>query len=285
MRNEKEMIKCILDFTNNSDLVRAVYMNGSRANPNVKKDLLRDYDVVFVVADTKPFVDDLSWINSFGEIAIMQDPNISTRLFPSNEVNISKQYNWLVLFKDHNRIDITIKSIQLGVQDVCDDSLTVILLDKDNILPQIPASSDKDYYVTKPNETEYNVCVNEFWWCLQNVAKGIVRKQLPYAMKMYNQIVRNMLDYMVDWYIGCDNDFSVSVGMWGKYYYKYLSADLYALYEKTYPDANTKNMWKAIYTACDLFRQISSKVSNQLGFIYNIKEDENMLKYIDFIKK
>lgn len=38
--------------------------------------------------------------------------------------------------------------------------------------------------------------------CLNNVAKGIARDELPYAMEMYNCVVRNDLKDMIYWYIG-----------------------------------------------------------------------------------
>ena len=49
MRTEQEMFDTILGFAKADDRVRAVYMNGSRTNPNVDKDKYRDYDVVFTV--------------------------------------------------------------------------------------------------------------------------------------------------------------------------------------------------------------------------------------------
>ena len=42
-------------------------MNGSRTNENVPKDIFQDYDVVYVVTDTLPFVEDKKWIDSFGQ--------------------------------------------------------------------------------------------------------------------------------------------------------------------------------------------------------------------------
>lgn len=49
MRNEKEMLDLILRTAVNDPEIRAVYMNGSRTNPNVKKDIFQDYDIVYVV--------------------------------------------------------------------------------------------------------------------------------------------------------------------------------------------------------------------------------------------
>ena len=45
MRSEQEMMKLILDFAREKNDIRAVYMNGSRANPKAPKDILQDYDI------------------------------------------------------------------------------------------------------------------------------------------------------------------------------------------------------------------------------------------------
>ena len=52
MRSEKEMIDLILDTARKDERIRAVYMNGSRTNPNAPKDLFQDYDIVYVVRET-----------------------------------------------------------------------------------------------------------------------------------------------------------------------------------------------------------------------------------------
>ncbi len=75
MRSEKEMLELILGVAEKDARVRAVYMNGSRTNPNVAKDAFRDYDVVYVVTETKPFVENPDWISVFGEAAMVQEPD------------------------------------------------------------------------------------------------------------------------------------------------------------------------------------------------------------------
>lgn len=42
MRTEKEMLDLILSVAKADEHVRAVYMNGSRTNPNVAKDIYQD---------------------------------------------------------------------------------------------------------------------------------------------------------------------------------------------------------------------------------------------------
>jgi len=51
MRSEKEMMGLILNAAREDERIRAVIMNGSRVNPNVKRDCFQDYDIVYVVKD------------------------------------------------------------------------------------------------------------------------------------------------------------------------------------------------------------------------------------------
>ena len=68
MRAENEMYDLILKIAKNDSRIKAVYMNGSRTNENVPKDMFQDYDIVYVVEDIRSFIEDKDWINLFGEI-------------------------------------------------------------------------------------------------------------------------------------------------------------------------------------------------------------------------
>ena len=48
MRSEEETYGLIMDIAKADERILAVYMNGSRTNPNVPKDLFQDYDIVSV---------------------------------------------------------------------------------------------------------------------------------------------------------------------------------------------------------------------------------------------
>ncbi|WP_420810272.1 aminoglycoside 6-adenylyltransferase [Halalkalibacterium halodurans] len=56
MRTEQEMMDAILTIAKKEERIRVVYMNGSRTNSNVPKDLFQDYDIVYVVTDIAPFI-------------------------------------------------------------------------------------------------------------------------------------------------------------------------------------------------------------------------------------
>lgn len=127
MRTEKEMYDLIISIAQSDERIRAVYLNGSRTNPNVPKDIFQDYDVVYVVTETKPFIVDKDWINQFGEILFMQFPDEHPD-YPSDKDDF---YGWLMQFTDGNRIDLHVESINHARANILNDSLCKIILDKD----------------------------------------------------------------------------------------------------------------------------------------------------------
>ena len=283
MRTEKEMMDLILSVAKSDNHIQAVLMNGSRTNPSVQKDVYQDYDIAYMVSDVAPFWNNISWIeNKFGKPSIMQLPELMTHplLPPDNDGH----FTYLMLFPDGNRIDLSV--VAAADENLKQyDCLTVCLLDKTGVVPNYPAPSDRDYIVTRPDEKIFSDTCNEFWWCMQNVAKSIVRDELPSSMEMYNHYVRDMLNQMVEWHIGITTGFSVSVGKMGKYFRKYLPKELWDTYAKTYCDSNYEHFWSAISIMCDLFRTLSLKVAEHFGFTYRKDEEEGIRVYMKMVKE
>ena len=75
MRSEQEMFDLILSTARQDPLIRAVVLNGSRANPAAPRDFFQDFDIVYLVTDPAPFTRNLEWIRRFGEMMILQLPD------------------------------------------------------------------------------------------------------------------------------------------------------------------------------------------------------------------
>ena len=103
MRSEDEMMKLILQVAEDDERVRAVYLNGSRTNPNAPKDCFQDYDVVYVVTETKPYYENLDWVKHFGTILYMQMPEYMDKLL-GKEICWDETFGWLAIRnKEHLR--------------------------------------------------------------------------------------------------------------------------------------------------------------------------------------
>ncbi|MFZ3198812.1 MAG: aminoglycoside 6-adenylyltransferase, partial [Bacillus mycoides] len=250
MRTEKEMLDLIINTAKEDERIRAVIMNGSRVNPNVKKDCFQDYDIIYVVKDIQSFTCNHSWINRFGEIMIVQMPE-EMSLLPADK---DGKFPYLMQFMDGNRIDLMLVPVDLINKFIGQDSLSELLLDKDNCIGEFPPASDKDYVIKNPTEKEFFDCCNEFWWCSTNVGKGLWREELSYAKGMLEGPMRDMLIVMIEWHIGMKTNFTVNTGKFGKHFEQYVEKDTWEQFRKTFSNAEYENIWESFFVMGDLFR-------------------------------
>lgn len=283
MKTEQEMFDLIINVAKQNACIRAVYMNGSRTNRNVPKDIFQDYDIVYVVSETKPFYENESWIECFGQRLYMQMPE-KMDFLRGRDYNFDEVYGWLIQFADGNRLDLHVASIAYAVNHILEDKLCKVLLDKDDILPPIPESTDEDYHVIKPLENDYLCDCNNFWWCLNNVAKGLWREEIPYVMDMINDHIRPHLINMLSWKIGIETNYSCSIGKSGKYMVRFLSKEVWQRFLNTYSDGNVEHIWKATIVMCDLFDEVANEVADKLGYKYNQEEAYSSRKYLEHVR-
>lgn len=280
MRTEKEVLDLIINTAREDDRIRAVYMNGSRTNPNVPRDLFQDYDIVYVVTETKPFYEDKRWIDRFGERLYMQCPD-ETDAALGLETNWDACYGWLIQFADGNRLDLHVEPVEHN--GFLEDRLCRALLDKDGILPPIQEPTDEDYWVKKPSREMYHAACNEFWWCLNNAAKGLWRREVPYVQDMINYHIRPQLVKLLEWETGTLTDFKVSCGKSGKYLYRWLPAEWWERFLQTYSGGRVEEIWNAVFVMCDLFDEAARDVGQKLGYPYHEEEARNGRKHLEHV--
>lgn len=281
MRTEQEMFDLIIGTAQRDERIRAVYMNGSRTNKNVKTDIFQDYDIVYVVRETKPFYEDGGWLDVFGERLLMQCPDAVDQSL-GLAVDFDRCYGWLILFKDGNRLDLHV--VPVDAADVRSDKLCVILLDKDGILPKIPEATDADYRVKKPGQNEFLACCNEFWWCMNNIAKGLWREEVPYVHEMYESAVHPQLLRLLNWKVGYETGFAISTGKASKYLKDYLPETLWNRFLGTYMNGNIDDMWQSALAACELFHDTALELEQKWGHDYNKKEAEAGYGFLKHVK-
>ena len=276
MRSKEEMLCRILSVAEEDERIRAVMLSGSRTDPDAEPDEFQDYDVVYFVRDVEPFRDNDAWVEkAFGKPALMQKPESMRLIPPDGDGN----YVYLMLFPDGNRIDLT-----LTARPYTDDGEPAeILLDKDGALPK-PRSERGYWFVERPDQKRFSDCANEFYWCLQNVAKGLARNEMPYALYMRDGPVRDMLRQMISWRIGADRDFRVSVGKQGKRFRKLLPPEEYEAFLATYSGADREDAWKAVKTMTELFGRCARRTAEKLGLRFDESEEAAALSYLEYAR-
>jgi aminoglycoside 6-adenylyltransferase len=281
MRSEKQMLDLILETARCDERIRAAIMNGSRADPNARRDPFQDFDIVYIVTDVAPFRHNMEWIRRFGELMILQMPEEMVDPPPRGE----GFFTYLMQFMDGNRVDLRIFTLPQWREHGADrDSLSLLLLDKDGLIAPFPPASDIDYLPQPPTAKQFADCCNEFWWDSPYAAKGLWRQEVLYAKQMLDGYAREQLMKMLRWHIGLKTNFQVSPGKMGKYFQKYLEPELWEMLQKTYSDAGYENTWDALFTMSDLFRKIAIPLAEQSGFAYPFDDDRRVTAHLKYVR-
>ena len=277
MRNPKEMFMLFEQVVLNDERIRLSVLEGSLTNKHIPKDQYQDYDITFFVTEKDSFLKNDDWLSIFGKVIFMQKPGAMT-LFPSEFPNM---FSYLMYLEDGVKIDLSL--ILVSHRDSYfeeSDGLVEVLVDKDQLVPNLSPATDEKYWLKKPTEAEFLDCLNEFWHVSAYIAKGIVRDELLFALDHLNQNTRQELLRMMSWSIGIESGFNKSLGKNYKFINQYLTEKEWLTFLKTFDLSTKERIERSFRLTMALFIDYSKQVSNRLGFDYP-DDDEVMLEFID----
>ncbi|MDT2781506.1 aminoglycoside 6-adenylyltransferase [Vagococcus fluvialis] len=277
MRTKTEMLELFKKQTKEDNRIRLSVLEGSLTNVNIPKDKYQDYDVTFFVTERDSFLVSDSWLAIFGKVVFMQKPEDMT-LFPPE---FPKMYSYLMYLEDGIKIDLSlvlVKDLPWYLEE--SDGLVEVLVDKDRLLSNLAPASDKNYWLKKPNQAEFNDCLNEFWHVSAYVAKGLARGELLFAMDHLHNNIRQELLRMMSWHIGYEQGYDRSLGKNYKFIQNYLSEENWQDFLLTFDLSTKEKMEQSFWHTLSLFQTYSRKVSLELGFDYP-NDEEVMISFIE----
>ncbi len=272
MNDEYGIFDKIIKFSKRDKNIKAAILNGSRANPNVFEDFLRDYDIALYVESLEESLQykfNQAWISEFGNLVILQQNN-----FEDNACIFLLQYD------NGLRIDLSFYDIASIKTHIMRDSLSVLLYDKDNKIDNLPISNERTYFVQKPTKQKWDETLNELWWLQPCIAKELWRDELPLAKKLYDVLMMNCLRDLLSWHIAIDKNWSVNIGHGGKWFKNLLTPERYNRYIYLYSSADKDEQWQKLLNIGDFIRLIAQPLSLKLGFDYPLNNDVSVSKYI-----
>ena len=281
-RTEEEMLKLIIGFAEADDRIRAVLMNGSRANPKVTRDPFQDYDIVNLVTGVEPFRNEAHVVPHFGEAIVVEQPLIGP--WPPSDADGS-YHNYNMQLADGNRIDLSFRHVDT-LQDQLTDSLTAVLLDKDGRIPSLPPPDDSSYFIARPTPELYYGCCTGFFFTLgSHIPKTIWRKKLPLLKFYIEAILRDSLVMMLEWEIGIRQGFEQDMGVRGKHLESYLAPDVWSEYERTYVDSDYENLWESLFRFYRIFERSAEWIAKECGFTYPKEQGMKVWAFLEHVRK
>ena len=283
-RSEPKIRALLSEIARKDDRIRAAVLNGSRVDPGVSPDPFQDYDVIYVVTEVESFVRDPDWPSRFGELLILQTPDDMGASLRRDPVEPRASYAWLMQFTDGTRVDLTAVRVDRR-ERMLEDSLRVLLLDKDELFSPFPPPDDSSYHVQPPTPKQFDDCCNEFLWVTPYVAKALWRDQLSGARVMLEQLVRPQLLKMLAWHVGMRGGYTVSVGSYYKKLDSLLSPTFRATLARTWPDGDPERMWDALLQMSELFRRAAGDVASESGFGYPARDHRRVKAFVRHIRR
>lgn len=262
-RSEEEIMALLLSFADDPR-IRVATLEGSRTNPNVPKDALRDYDVSYFVEDKDAFTAQTDWLGHFGTILMMQMPE-SMELFPPT----GPFESYLMTCDDLTKIDLGIYALSdLDRYLAESDGLCEVLVDKDHRIAEPLVGTDAAYHLRRPTLGEYTDCQNEFWHVATYVVKGLCRDELLFAADHMNGIMRKEYLRMLSWEVGEAHGYGFSVGKNVKFIPQYIEPALYQRLMGTFSMAGYAPMKQSFWELCQLMRESATRLGELLGYPY-----------------
>ena len=266
MRTDQEMLGLILQIAKKLQ-VDAVALSGSRTNQKIQTDEFQDYDVVYIVDELDYLTRDLSWLDQFGK-RIIEQHNV-----------LDHRHLYLMLFKDGNRIDLTLCPKEYIQEWVDSEAGFTVLEDPENLFEPYFQNPER-YWITPATETDFEKSCNEFWWVSAYVVKGICRQQLIYATDHLYGICQQELLKVLAWQVASDKG-TVDIGKNYKYLYNYLPAEKEKEFLNLLDFSSLEKITQTLFATMQIFHQEAQSLSQKMGFEYDREVAEKMIEYAE----
>lgn len=285
VRDEREIVARVLAVAGADDAVRAVI----RTDLLPVRAYLYSHNFIFVVNDLERFDDDAVFGSCFGDrILLFRADRRYPELFPNARAH-------LMVFSDG--VTLVIHAMDQGAflarynredarENVWMGDTYQKLLDKDGALPDIERLEERQTLFDElPSQAEFADACGEFWWVLKTFAEYTLRGELPAAMFYLNVAVRDPLNRLLRWHIRLRAGGPVDMGILDSRMEALLEEELFALYKKTFPNADYEKIWEAFDAVVALWSRVVDAVAARLGFRCPSDVERGMLDFIGDMRK
>lgn len=276
-----EILNRIVDWGRETPEVRALILEGSRAESNAADDL-SDYDVNVFLTDSTPYTEDKAWLSSIAEIwvCIPEAVEHNGTLFPSR----------LVIFRDGIKVDFILYSLDVLEEYAKADPLPAgydtgykVLLDKDHITARMRAPSYSAFKGKQPSAEEFIRCVNAFWFEVYHVATYLRRQDL-WAVKFRDWECKRFLIRMIEWHENALRNWDLRTNPLGKRMTSWVSAETWKALHNVFGRFDSQDSWRALEATTKLFRRVAGETAETLGFTYPQDLDGHISGFIERIR-
>jgi aminoglycoside 6-adenylyltransferase len=282
---QQQVCDLLIRWAEKQELIRAMLLYSSRANPEASVDSFSDYDILLAVTDVRHFHQDDRWLGDFGRVLVVFRNPIGLHLgFES--------FGFVTHYEEGVKIDYGFFPVdylawaakQTRLPDELDNGYQV-LLDKDRLTEGLKPPTYRAYLPSPPTQREYRELVEEFFNDSIYVAKHLWRDNLfPLKLSLDEIMKMRCLRQMLEWQVGIEHNWRVKPGAYGKGLKKQVAPEIWTELEATYVGAGREENWEALFKTIRLFRKVALRVAGRLAYEYPQDMDQRVVAYLDRLR-
>lgn len=261
----ERLIENFLGWAQVEENVRAAVVIGSRARTDHPADAFSDLDVILVVQDMQPLVEDPAWARCAGR----------PWLTFIERTGDGQSWERRVLYEGGLDVDFAFVPLEHAqilraagssaqMPDIMQRGYRV-LLDKDGLLAGLPPSPGRGSPHEAVSQAEFLNLVNDFWYHTVWTAKHLRRGELWWGKGCCDDYLKGLLRRMLEWHAQATRP-GADTWLRGRFLEEWADPRALAALPHTYAHYQVDDIWRALFVTIDLFAWLEQETAQRLGF-------------------
>lgn len=259
------LVAAVSDWAAAQDDVKAAILLGSQVRADVPADRWSDLDLLLVVEDPAPFLEDATWVATFGE-------PILTFLEPTA---VGGRVERRVLYSDGQDVDFAIVSVADLPQLVADPAVAGVVrrgyrgLYDDVGFGDVAAAIPDPPPPAAPTQHELTELASDFWYHALWTAKKLRRGEVFTAISCLDGYMKARLVTLMGWHARAV-DPAVDTWHGGRFLERWADPGALSALESAYARYDLRDVARALWETIDLFQGLEEETARRLGLVVEL---------------
>lgn len=249
----------VADWAAERDDVRALLVVGSQARRDAPADRWSDLDLILLVDDPRPYLEDASWVEELG-----------TPVVTFLEATLDGHWERRVLYETGEDVDFVL--FPAAVLDRLEQSENAtalvrrgyrVLLDRIGLAGRLERIASTRTPLAPPTAHEFRELAGDFWYHALWTAKKLRRGEVFSAKECLDAYLKARLTTLLRWHARAV-DPSVDTWHGGRFLERWADPGALAALERAYARYDLRDVARALWETVDLWQGLEEEVARRL---------------------
>jgi aminoglycoside 6-adenylyltransferase len=276
--NYKTLEDAITRWAAAERMVQALMVIGSRAREDHTADAWSDLDLILFVTDSQAYVEDPSWLASFGEVWL-RVLNFTGAGDPE----------WMVLYAGGFKVDFILAPLTGQMSDMLSASFYTlatrrgvrVLLDKEGESFLGTARPAVGTEWEQPTPEEFTAVLNQFWLSIYRASNMLLRGELWRARNITDSQIRQQILCMLEWHAKVVNGRAYDTWYDGRFLADWVDPQLLPLLPQIFGPFDVPGTRRVISASMTVMDSLGRQTAEKWSYPYPIENQTHIQEWIE----